>query len=121
MSKDLKLDELHHDPGYFIQTLPEPDIVNIADSSGEPILSMTSDGQVIWHKIDQADEAADMFTASITRSVEKIAEIKQSREQWELRILDALVREAEKAPLTPEVLTDVVRKCIMVDKLKGLK
>jgi len=65
MSKDL---DIHHEPGYFIQTTAVPDIVNIGDSNGEAILSITSEGQVIWHQTDKADEAAEMFTQSITRS-----------------------------------------------------
>ena len=116
---DFKLRESND---YYIQTFENPpDIVSIQDSNGQNIMSISSGGQVTWHQGDKADEAAEMFTQAITRSVEKIAGIKQSREEWEARILKALISEAENAPLTPEALTDVVGKCIMLDKLKGIK
>jgi len=114
--------DIKENTDYYIQTFENPpDIVSIQDSNGQEILSIASNGQVTWHQEDKADDAAEMFTQAITRSVEKIAEIKQSREEWEARILKALISEAENAPLTPEALTDVVRKCIMIDKLKGIK
>ena len=99
----------------------DPDIINIADKNGDVILTITSDCKVIWSQPDKTDEAADMFTAAIVMSAERMAGIKQSRQEWEDRILKALVSEAKNAPLTPEALTDVLGKCIMLDKLKGLK
>ena len=98
-----------------------PDIININDTRGENILTITSDCVVIWGQPEKATEAAEMFTDTIVMTTERKAEIKQSRQEWEDRILAALISEAKNAPLTPEALTDVVRKCIMLDKLKGLK
>lgn len=109
------------DDEWTFHTTADPDIINIADNNGDIILAITSDCKVIWSQPEKAGEAADMFTAAIVMSAERMADIKQSRQEWEDRILEALISEAENAPLTPEALTDVLGKCIMLDKLKGLK
>ena len=107
--------------GEFSFHVDQPDIINIGDFNGEPILTITKDCEVIWHQAAKASEAAQMFTDAIVMSAEREAGIKQSRTEWEASILEALISHAEDAPLTPEALTDVFKKCIMLDKLKGIK
>ncbi len=87
----------------------------------ETIMTIGKDGQLKWHKEDAADEAAAIFAEAFIMRIEDEAGIKQNRKEWELRIIDALARQAEKKPLTPEVLTTVIRKCILLDTLKGIK
>jgi len=106
---------------YFIQTEPTPQALSLNDSNGKEILTITSEGQVIWHQADKADQAAEILTSAIVMTVETKAGIKQNREEWEARITEALVSAAEKEPLTPEALTTVIGKCIMIDRLSGLK
>lgn len=89
--------------------------------SGEDIFSISQAGEAKWLKEDSYDEAAEMFLNYMTMNIEDKAGIIQNRREWENRIATALVSEAKDAPLGPEELTDVLRKCIMYDKLKGIK
>jgi hypothetical protein len=89
--------------------------------NGEEIFKITFDGEAVWLKEDSYNEAAEMFLTYMTMNIENKAGIMQNRIEWENRITAALVSEAEKSPLGPQELTDVVRKCIMYDKLKGVK
>lgn len=90
-------------------------------NGSETIMTIDCDGHLKWHKEDTADEAVAIFAKAFVMRIENEAGIKQNRKEWELRIIDALARQAEKEPLTPEVLTKVVRKCILLDTLKGIK
>lgn len=90
-------------------------------NKGELLFSISEDGQAKWHNEDRYNEAAEIFLTHLTMRVENQARIKQNRREWEDRILEAMQKHAEIEPLTPEVLTDVFRKCIMIDKLKGIK
>lgn len=90
-------------------------------NNGETIMTIGKDGRLKWHKEDAADEAVAIFAEAFTMRVEDETGIKQNRKEWELRITKALARRAVKEPLTPEVLTEVVRKCILLDTLKGIK
>lgn len=112
-----------HDLGeqYYIQSEPTPQALSLNDSNGKEILTITSEGEIIWHQTDKSSEAAEILTSAIVMTVETKAGIKQNREEWEARITEALVSAAEKEPLTPEALTDVIGKCIMIDRLSGLK
>ena len=53
--------------------------------------------------------------------VDNAAGIIQNRIEWEKRITMAIASEAKNTPIGPKDLTNVIRKCIMYDKLKGLK
>jgi hypothetical protein len=90
-------------------------------SNGDDIFSISADGEAKWLKEDSYNEAAEMFLSYMTMHIEDSAGIMQNRIEWENRIATALVSEAKDAPLGPEELTDVLRKCIMYDKLKGIK
>ncbi len=90
-------------------------------NDGEEIFCISNTGEAKWLKEDSYNEAADMFLHYMTMNIEDRAGIIQNRREWENRIAMALVSEAEKAPLGPGELTDVLRKCIMYDKLKGIK
>ena len=117
----LRIDDLEITDQYYIRTEPTPQVLNINDSNGMEMLTITSEGRVIWHQADKADEAADLLISSIVKQIEYHAGIRQTREEWEARITEALVSAAEKEPLTPEALTEVIGKCIMLDKLSGIK
>ena len=88
---------------------------------GEEIFCITMEGEAKWLKEDSYTEAADIFLTYMTLNIEDKVGIIQNRIEWEERITAALVKEAEKSPLGPEDLTAIVRKCIMYDKLKGVK
>jgi len=90
-------------------------------NNGELLFSISGDGEARWHKEDNYNEAAKIFLTHLTLEVEEQAGIKQNRLEWEDRMLKAMQKHAEIEPLTPEVLTDVFKKCIMIDKLKGIK
>ena len=90
-------------------------------SDGETIFSINQHGEAEWHKEDAYNEAAEMFLTYMTMQVEDAAGIAQNRVEWEERITEKLVKQAEIAPLGPQELTDTIRKCIMYDKLKGTK
>lgn len=96
-------------------------IFRISNNDAEPIMTIENNGNVIWHEPHEAGDAADVFCDQIQIRIEDGAAIKQNRKEWEERILDAMIKHAEIEPLTPEVLTEVFRKCIMLDKLKGIK
>ena len=89
--------------------------------AGEDIFSISSAGEAKWLKEDSYNEAAEMFLSAMTMQIEDSAGIMQNRIDWENRIATALVSEAKDAPLSAAELTDVLRKCIMYDKLKGVK
>jgi len=88
---------------------------------GEDIFSIASNGAATWYKEDSYSEAANMFLTYLTMNIEDTAAIKQNRIEWEERMLEAMKKHAETEPLTPENLTEVFGKCIMLDKLKGIK
>lgn len=98
-----------------------PAALTIHDENQEKIMSIGTDGQLKWYKENSADEAVAIFANAYIIHVENEAGIKQNRKEWELRITKALARRAEKEPLTPEVLTNTIRKCILLDTLKGIK
>ena len=128
-----KFDNLTNNPLKFVPTAPTQTLYQIhADhkaedalmftgGNGEEIFKITFDGEAVWLKEDSYNEAAEMFLTYMTMNIENKAGIMQNRIEWENRITAALVSEAEKSPLGPQELTDVVRKCIMYDKLKGVK
>lgn len=121
MSKKNPLKFVETSDQYYIQSVDSPQSLSLTDSNGKDILTITDKGQVIWHQTDKADEASEILTSAIVMTVEKKAGIKQSREEWEARITEALASVAEKEPITAETLTDVIGKCIMIDRLSGLK
>ncbi len=88
---------------------------------GEIIFSITENGEAKWHKEDSYDKAAEIFLTHVTMRIEKETSIKQNRREWEDRMLEAMKKRAEIEPLTPEVLTEVFKKALMYDKLKGIK
>ncbi len=90
-------------------------------NQGETIFSISENGEAKWHKEDSYDKAAEIFLTHLTMRVENQANIKQNRREWEDRILEAMKKHAEIETLTPEVLTDVFKKTLMIDKLKGIK
>lgn len=105
----------------FIDTNPSQFAMTVYSDNNETIMTIDGNGQLKWHKEDKVDEAVAIFAEAFTIQIENKAEIKQNRKEWELRITKVLARRAEKEPLTPEVLTDTIRKCIMLDTLKGIK
>ena len=84
-------------------------------------MTIESDGTIVWHNKGKAPEAAALFIDALQDTLEQQAGIKQGRKEWEERILKAMRAAAKNAPLTPEKLTECFRKCIMIDKLKGVK
>ena len=88
--------------------------------NGEQIFSIDANGNAIWHNPEAYDEAAQIFLDSVNWKIESAAGIRESRRDWEERMVKAIVSKAEKSgSLTAKELTDVVKKCIMYDRLKG--
>lgn len=90
-------------------------------NNGEDIFSISANGEAMWYKEDSYNKAAELFLTYLTMQIEDAAGIIQNRIEWEKRITMAIASEAKNAPLGPEDLTNVIRKCIMYDKLKGIK
>ena len=87
---------------------------------GEEVMRFKANGQVEWMKEDVYDEAAAAFVNSLQLRIEDSSGIIRTRREWEERMLKALTSEAEKSgSLNAEELTNVVKKCIMYDRLKG--
>ena len=94
--------------------------LTFTNNNGVKIFSIEPSGEAVWHKEDSYNEAASIFLHHLTMRIEDVAGIARNRQDWEKRIREALIIEAENAPLTADVLTDVLNKCIMYDKLKGV-
>lgn len=90
-------------------------------NDGEEIFSISAYGEAKWYKEDSYNEAAEMFLTHLSMHIEDKAGIIQNRREWENRITTAIVSEAADGPLSAEDLTNVIKKCIMYDKLKGIK
>lgn len=97
------------------------DSLMFTGNNGDEIFSISSNGEAKWLKEDSYNEAAEMFLTYMTMNIEDKAGIAQNRIEWEERITAKLTEQAEIAPLGPQELTDLIRKCIMYDKLKGTK
>lgn len=109
-------------PDFYIRSRSSgDDFLSIVDNNGKSILCITAKGKVIWEREDKADEAAQLFVDAIQKGIEIKAGIKQNRAEWEERMLDTMKKHAEIEPLTADVLEDVFKKAIMIDKLKGIK
>lgn len=95
--------------------------LTFTNSDGEDIFCIDGNGNAKWLKEDSYDEAAEVFLTAMNFTIEDAAGIQESRMEWEKKITEDLVKAAEEkgGSLTAEELTDVVRKCIMYDKLKG--
>ena len=117
----LKLSTATSTPKFQILPASSDTALIFTGDSGEDIFSISQAGEAKWLKEDSYNEAADMFLSYMTMQIEDSAGIMQNRLEWEERITAKLTEQAEIAPLGPEDLTDIVRKCIMYDKLKGVK
>ena len=95
--------------------------LTFTNGNGEDIFCIDANGNAKWLKEDCYDEAAEIFLNSMNWTIESAAGIQQSRMDWEKKITEALIHAAEErgGSITADELTDVVRKCIMYDKLKG--
>lgn len=109
-----------HNLNYTINQLDNSYSFQISDNQFEPIMTISPKGEVVWHQTGKEQEAGNIFCDQIQMSIESKI-IKQTRYEWEERMLEAMKKHAEIEPLTPEVLTTVFKKCIMIDKLKGIK
>jgi len=89
----------------------------------EEIFSIDANGNAHWHNEATYDEVAEVFLNVISWKIENEAGIRESRMDWEKKITEAIIREAENngGTLDTEQLTNVVKKCIMYDRLKGFE
>ena len=94
--------------------------LTFTNSNGVKIFSIEPSGEAVWHKEDSYNEAANIFLHHLSMNIEDSAGIARNRQDWEQRIREALISEAEITPLTADALTNVLNKCIMYDKLKGI-
>jgi len=96
-------------------------ILTLSNDDG-PIFKIDANGNAQWCNEATYDEVAEVFLNCINFKIESEAGIQESRKDWEAKIADAITKESEKqgGTLTTEQLTNVVKKCIMVDRLKGM-
>ena len=108
-------------PIVWKDTSPNANLMTFTDGNGDDIFAIDANGNAKWLKEETYNEAAEVFLAAMNWTIESTAGIKQSRMEWEESITAALVKAAEErgGSITAEELTDVVRKCIMYDKLRG--
>lgn len=99
----------------------DANMLTFTNHNGEDIFCIDAGGNAKWLKEESYDEAAEVFLAALNWSIEDAAGIRQSRMEWEKSITASLVKAAEErgGSISAEELTDVVRKCIMYDKLRG--
>lgn len=116
---------LHHTTAQALYTLHvdesyQNDLI-FTNANGVDIFKINVNGTATWLVEDSYDEAAEIFLQHVNWGIEEKGGIKQSRMEWEKKITEALKHAAEErgGSITAEELTDVVRKCIMYDKLKG--
>ena len=119
MVNTLNLSTAPSTPKFSILPANSDSALVFTGDSGDDIFSISSDGEAKWLKEDSYNEAAEMFLNYMTMHIEDSAGITENRIEWENRIAMALAKKAGEAPLGPEDLTNVIRKCIMYDKLKG--
>ena len=104
---------------WITQGTEDPNVLTFT-GNGEQIFSIDANGNAIWHNPESYDEAAQIFLDSVNWKIEDAVGILESRREWEERMVKAIVSKAEKSgSLTAKELTDVVKKCIMYDRLKG--
>lgn len=96
------------------------DILNIVDQNAEKILTITEDGDVIWHQPAKANEATELLINSLHLTMERYAGIKKTRQQWERGIRNGLRKAVEReGKLTAEDIDNVFKKVKMIEKLRG--
>ncbi len=104
---------------WITQGTEEPHVLTFT-GNGEQIFSIDANGNAIWHKPESYDEAAQIFLDAVNWKIEDAAGIREARRDWEERMVKAIVSTAEKrGSLTAKELTNVVKKSIMYDRLKG--
>ncbi len=109
-------------PIYSIWTdTKRQDSLIFTDMNGDDIFRIDQDGNAYWLKEDSYNEAAEMFLTAATWNIENLAGVQQSRMDWEKNITESLIHAAEErgGSISADELTDVIRKCIMYDKLRG--
>lgn len=104
---------------WITQGTKDPNVLTFT-GNGEQIFSIDANGNAIWHKPESYDEAAKIYLDAVNWRIEDAAGIRESRRDWEDRMVKAIVSKAnESGSLTAEELTNVVKKSIMYDRLKG--
>lgn len=95
--------------------------LTIADK-GDVIMSLLPNGEIRWHKNNIHDRAVQIFLDSLNFHIEDRAGIKETRKEWETRIVNKVYKTAKRLKtqtLTPEQVYDVMKKEIMFDRLAG--
>lgn len=99
------------------QGCPDMFIINY---NNNPILTITSDGDVIWNEPHDAVKAAQIFAESLSFSIECIADIRQSRVDWEQEKKNSIRRAIGNNELTMKKLNEIFRKHEFKRKLAGI-
>ena len=103
----------------FVGEPIDTNVLTLSNDDG-PIFEIDANGNAHWCNEATYDEVAEVFLNCINFAIESEAGIHESRKEWEEKIANAIIKESEKSGLlTTEQLTNVVKKCIMVDRLKG--
>ena len=108
-------------PHTFTSSAPLDTSLMTLSTDNKEIFKIDANGNAIWCNEATYDEVAETFLNVVNWKIENEAGIRESRMDWEDKIAAAIIKESEKndGSLTTEQLTNVVKKCIMYDRLKG--
>ena len=97
----------------------EPASIIIHDVKNDPIFEVSAQGEVIWHKPEQASEAAEIFCKNLQLGIEKKAGIKQTRKEWAEEHRKSIREALVNGELTEEKLETIFNTIDFYGKLKG--
>jgi len=108
-------------PSTFSSSVPIDTSLMTLSSGDKDIFKIDANGNAVWCNEATYDEVAETFLNAVNWKIEDEAGIRISRVEWENKITAAIIKESEEngGSLTTEELTNVIKKCIMYDRLKG--
>jgi hypothetical protein len=84
-----------------------PDLIQLSNSSGEPLLSISASGEVIWHE-KKPSQAAKQFTTALQGNIDKNAVKRGALERAYLKGLEKCQRMFEQ--MDPEEAKEKLKK-----------
>lgn len=108
-------------PNYTTASRSGNSVVIFHDDLGNKIVSLEANGDVIWHKPDAINEAAEAFSKSIKLGAEIQTKITKSvKLNMRDSVFNSLIEIAkDKGPLSADELTSLLEASKIIEKLKG--